>query len=229
MNPIGQVARRGVAVLALVGAIGREGRADVRVWDGGGADALASNPLNWDGDTSPPATGDDILLDATSRRNLTWDLGGVTVGNWIQTADYTGRVTICTVYPGRGAFTNFAIAGNCMITNGTWTHQQNSNDTAVAAFRLKATIGGNLYLGAAAMIDVDYIGYRGEGRGPGKGYTNKRSASHGGQGDGMYDNFTDDGITYGSITEPVDLGSSARLNVGGGGGASAGAGAANGG
>ena len=47
--------------------------ADVPTWDGGGADNNASNPTNWVGDVAPSAA-DDIVLDATSTKDMTWDL-----------------------------------------------------------------------------------------------------------------------------------------------------------
>ena len=73
-----------------------------RTWDGGGANALASTPANWVEDTAPVA-GDDIILNTTSHKNMTWDLG-VDAGSWTQ-AEYTGTVTIATVC-GASGFTN---------------------------------------------------------------------------------------------------------------------------
>ncbi len=42
-------------------------------WDGGGADGLASNPMNWSGDTLP-AGGEGLFFTGASPKDCTWDL-----------------------------------------------------------------------------------------------------------------------------------------------------------
>ncbi|NLB54740.1 MAG: hypothetical protein GX811_03070 [Lentisphaerae bacterium] len=100
------------------------GLAATRVWNGGGANALASTPGNWVGNV-PPVTGDDIVLDSTSSKDMTWDLN-ISVWDWTQDG-YVGTVTLATVYPGQGSFTEFIIYGDCKIITGTWTHQANTS------------------------------------------------------------------------------------------------------
>jgi fibronectin-binding autotransporter adhesin len=52
---------------ALGGAFaGAAGAAD-RIWDGGGANDLWSNPLNWDGDLTAPVSGDTLTFDGALR------------------------------------------------------------------------------------------------------------------------------------------------------------------
>ena len=144
-----------------------------RTWDGEGADALASNPTNWNGDTAPTAN-DAIILDATSHKNMTWNMTNMTVASWTQ-SDYTGTVTIATVC-GTTGFTNLTISGNCIISNGMWTHTANPA-VNYEVNRLCVTIGGSLTVGSSAVINVAGKGY-GAGRGPGNG----NASSYGGRG-----------------------------------------------
>jgi len=167
-------------------------------WDGGGANALASNPTNWVGGMAPVA-GDGIVLDATTNKNITWDLN-IPIQSWTQVG-YVGTVTVATVY-GVVGFTNFNILGNCVMSNGVWTHPANStNETS----RLKVTIAGDLTIGAGAAMDVTGKGYA-AGKGPGVG----TGGSYGGVG------FQAAGPCYGSIVAPTNLGSGGQLGSGGG-------------
>jgi hypothetical protein len=190
-------------------------RAAVRTWDGGAATNLASEAVNWSDDTAPVA-GDHIVLDPATNRDLAWDLD-VAVASWTQTG-YTGTVSFATVFPGKGAFTNFLIAGNCVLSNGTWTHRINSGVT-VEVERLAVTIQGDLTLGADAWIKVDGRGFASL-RGPGAGGNGiySQGATHGGIGGKIGSR-----ATYGSIVAPTNHGSGAggagggtvRLHVGG--------------
>ncbi len=60
-------------------------------WDGGGADNLASNSANWSGGVKPQY-GDNVIFDATSVKDCTWDLT-VTLASLTKTSGYTGRIT----------------------------------------------------------------------------------------------------------------------------------------
>jgi hypothetical protein len=190
-------------------------RAAVRTWDGGAATNLASEAGNWSDDTAPVA-GDHIVLDSTTNRDLAWDLA-LDVASWTQVG-YTGSVAFTTVSPGKGAFTNFVVAGNCVLSNGTWTHRSNSGVT-VEVERLAVTIQGDLTLGADAWIKVDGRGFA-PTRGPGAGGNGiySQGATHGGIGGKIGSR-----ATYGSIVAPTNHGSGAggagggtvRLQVGG--------------
>lgn len=46
-----------------------------KTWDGGGSTASWSECANWNGDTCPANTGDDIVFDGTSNDNSDWDAG----------------------------------------------------------------------------------------------------------------------------------------------------------
>lgn len=186
-------------------------------WDGGGTNNLASNPTNWVGDAGP-VNGSYVTLDATSQKAMTWDLTNVSLSAWTQIG-YTNVVTIMTRFPGQGAFTNLRIAGDCVISNGTWTHPANTgNNTEVD--RLSVTVEGAFILASNATIDVTGRGYAAQ-RGPGAGVSAHRyyswpgsGASHGGE--GGYDvGATPAPTTYGSVTAPVDLGSGSSDRGGG--------------
>jgi hypothetical protein len=184
----------------------------VRTWTGY-LNSLASNPTNWYNHVRP-TTGDVVVLDATSPTNMTWDLN-IPVGAWVQTG-YAGTVTIATRYPGQGAFTNLAVTGSVTLLSGTWTHPVNTG-VALEVDRLSVSVDGQFILGSNASINVTGRGYA-AGRGPGAGNSLQRSAigvgaSHGGR--GAY-SAASGASCYGSITEPIDLGSGA---AGAGGGA----------
>jgi hypothetical protein len=128
-------------------------------------------------------------------------------------------VTILTRYPSQGTFTNLAISGDCVLSNGTWTHPANSGG-GTARERLSVTVGGDFILGTGAVIDVSGRGFASY-QGPGAGVFGQRSqssapqakaASHGGV--GSY--ATAPGTKcYGSLTAPDALGSGAG-GIGGG-------------
>lgn len=181
--------------------------AATRTWDGGGADELASNPTNWDGNAALVAN-DAIVLNATSHKSMTWNMTNMTVASWTQVG-YLGTVTVATVYGATG-FTNLNITGNCVINNGMWTHVANPA-VNYEANRLAVSIGGGMNLGAGAVIDVTGKGYT-AGRGPGR--PGDGSGSYG----GIWIGASAPGKCYGSITAPTNLGSGGNGNTPGPGG-----------
>lgn len=178
--------------------------AATRTWDGGGANFNASTAANWV-DNIAPAEGDAIVLNTTSHKNMTWDLD-IAPASWTQ-AGYNGTVTVATVYNPAG-FTNLKITGNCIISNGVWTHAANSGSEVN---RLGATIGGDLVIGPAGAIDVTGRGY-GPQQGPGQGRRDSRGGSYGGRGGEFYSQPLD---CYGCIVTPTNLGSGAQSAGGG--------------
>ncbi|NLB55564.1 MAG: hypothetical protein GX811_07340, partial [Lentisphaerae bacterium] len=179
-------------------------------WSGGGGNALASNPANWVGNAIP-VSGDDVLLDNSAQKDMIWDLD-ITVQNWTQDG-YTGRVIIETVYPEYGSFTNLAISGNCIIRSGNLSHKTNANNQA---FRLAMTVGGDLTVGPEAAISAEGTGYAASGGPGGKNATGNTGGSHGGRGGSTYNHNILGKGTYGSVTRPIDIGSSGSSGRGGG-------------
>lgn len=60
-------------------------------WTGGGSDNFASNPANWSGGIVPQY-GDNVIFDATSIKDCTWDLTA-TLATITKKSGYTGRIT----------------------------------------------------------------------------------------------------------------------------------------
>ncbi len=185
-----------IAGLGLALAAAGTAQAVTRTWDGGGGDNLASTASNWSDDTRP-TSGDQVALDGTSTKAMTWDAGvnGLpdTVASWTQTDAYPGTVTFLTRY-GASGFTNFTITGDCVVSNGVWTHENNSN---AQQYRLRFSVGGGLTVGPIARIDVSFKGYSSSG--PGGHGGRRTTAEH----------------TYGSCLEPTSLGTQGDARGGG--------------
>ena len=87
--------------------------AATKTWDGGGAGNNCSTVANWSGDTKPTAA-DDVVLDGTSTKDLTWDSGCPTgVRSWSQNSGYTGTASF--------SITNFTLTGGLTLAAGTLT------------------------------------------------------------------------------------------------------------
>jgi hypothetical protein len=178
-------------------------------WTGAGADALASNPLNWLEETAPTDFA-SVIFDATGNGHpCTWDLD-IPLQSWKQIG-YTDTVTIQTVYDANG-FNILRIAGDCVISNGCWTHLAN---TSAATYRLRVAIGGKMTIGPDAVIHADEKGYVSTGPAGYKLLSN-RGGTHGGQGS---NNAGQNPVCYGSITSPEHLGGGSANSSAHGGGA----------
>ncbi len=228
-----------VSNMALRAVVAASAGQDIRTWIATGNNNLASTPENWY-PQGTPQTGEHIVLDETGYSELTWDLEIVDIfdrwedwiyhsvdldwdiddivpASWTQTGYYTAEVTFRTRYPdvdGPGTFDVFEVAGDVAVNGGVWTHPQNSGDTE-ATDRLAVAAGGNFTLGTNAIIDVDGRGFA-QSRGPGAGTSgyrdaNPSSASHGGAGA----RNPETSATYGSVMEPLMLGSGAWSPGGG--------------
>ena len=149
----------------------------VRVWSGAGSDNLASTAANWVGGI-PPEAGDEIMLVLGSDKDLTWDLN-LPVQSWTQTG-YTGTVTIATTY-GSAGLTNFVITGDCVISNGAWTHLPHPSAQATELYRLRVAVGGDFHLGSNAALDVSAKGYTLR-KGPGSFADGEHGGAYGGTG-----------------------------------------------
>ena len=222
-NRTGRMRSPVLAVVALAVTAGTTGMAmaqatqwPTNLWIGTNG-ALASVGSNWYLGHSPTNT-ETVLLD-TDASNLTWDAAATnTVASWIQTTNYTGTVTVYTVYSGQGSFSNFLIAGDCIISNGVWTHGDNTTYGSgnTPYYRLCLTVSGNFSLASNAAVNASSKGYayrQGTGASPSSG----AAASYGGQG-GRGPSYAAAG-TYGSAFAPVDLGSGGYYSGAPGGGA----------
>ena len=170
---------------------------------------LASDDANWAYGHAPRAN-EHVLFDGRySKADCEWDaLATHEVAAWTQNNGYTGTVTVCTVFPGKGDFTNLVVKGAMVVDAGSVTHPQSrvmaeTHDEAWdwlgdiksnAVYRLRLTVG-SLTVGSGAMIDA---------RGKGYYVTQNGSAvpgcAHGGR-------MTADSLPcYGDPREPVFIG-----------------------
>lgn len=190
-------------------------------WTGAGENALASNPENWQdgaGAATVPTIGADVVFDADgAEKPCTWDLD-VALGSWTQDG-YTNVVTIETFLPGKGTFEALRITGDATLKTGMWKSTSNWKATKKNIYRLSASIGGDLMLGPNFVMDANGCGY-GSGNPLGLGYPSLSGGSYGGPGGCYYGSPWEYApYGYGSITEPVDLGSCGGQQGGCGGGA----------
>ena len=190
-------------------------------WIGGGENALASNPANWQ-DGKRPQTGMDVVLGAEGTDSpMTWDAGmkGVKPASWTQDG-YANTVTFETVFETRGDFNELEVTGNVTLRSGKWMSAYNSSTmpgnsqpgTCYNKFRLKARIGGDLTVGADAAIDATGCGGDLQPVSP----PQFDGGTYGGPGGRIAGNAYVAQTLYGSITEPVHLGAKGNWGVGGG-------------
>ncbi len=174
-------------------------------WTGAGADALASNPQNWQEGTIPEDLAAVIFDAAGNGHPCTWDLD-IPLQSWTQNG-YTETVTFQTVYNANG-FSRLLIVGNCTLASGKWTHLPNTGNSNV--YRLKVDVGGDMTIGPDAVIDVVGKGYMThyEPFGVAKTSANE-GASYGGRG---FPNGTISTEPYGCYYAPEDPGNCGTWN-----------------
>ena len=112
---------------------------------------LASEPSNWSLGRAPIST-DCVLFDGRySNLDCEWDIAATpTVASWTQNNAFSGTITFATTFPEKG-FEKFTIAGDAIVDSGKWTHKENSTSEN---YRLSVSVGGNLAIGASAIIDA---------------------------------------------------------------------------
>ena len=167
------------------------------------ADGLASDGANWLPAGAPTAS-DDILLDGNfSNARCTWDAAVPAVNSWEQTSSFTGTVDFYTTYEG-GDFPVFAVAGDCIVNGGKWTHRANA---AVQTNRLSVTIGGDFTVANGVEITASTKGFS-QNHFP----AGAALGVHGGS-------VNDTTKVYGDFRHPVDLGAGGGSQGMSGGGA----------
>ena len=161
------------------------------------ADGLASVGSNWSEGHSPTSS-EKVLFDGRfSTANCEWDsAAAATVASWTQTNGYTGTVTVDTVFPEKGGFTCLTISGDMIVASGSVTHKSHNATYKVDTYRLRIDVGGNLTVASGAKIIAR-----------GKGSYGPRS-----EGQSAYGGSYDGSPSWGSLTEPYGVGSSANDN-----------------
>ena len=169
-------------------------------WVGGTATDgayLASTAANWSAGHAPLANENVVFDGNFSNADCEWDAGATaTVASWTQTNGYTGTVTVDTVFPEKGAFTVLTVSGDMAIRSGTVTHRSHDAANKVDTYRLRIDVGGNLTVASGAKITARA-----------KGSYGPRST-----GESAYGGSYNGNSTWGSVTEPYGIGSSANDN-----------------
>lgn len=173
------------------------------------SNSLASIDCNWSLEHSPTESEDVLFDGSSSTADCTWDLpASATVASWTQTNDYTGVITLQTVFPGKGDFQCLSIAGDMTIDSGTITHPQSLNLGSTSTtwltgaqireqevYRLCLDVGGTLTIGASGKIDVKDKGH----------YQSKPSRDCYGAHAVGYSSLGG-AAAYGNPKEPIDVG-----------------------
>ncbi len=103
-------------------------------------------------------------------------------------------------------FANTARTWSSLTVDGTISH---TNNFDAETYKVNITVTGSATIGAGGKIDVSAKGYQyayGPGTPPDGGWDNA-GGSYGGEGSGGEENATVHGTTYGSLTEPTNIGS----------------------
>ena len=170
------------------------------------SNSLASIGCNWSLDHSPTESEDVLFDGSSSTADCTWDLpASATVASWTQTNDYTGVITLRTVYPGKGDFQCLTVKGDMTIDNGTITHPLSLSSTSPTwltgtqireqeVYRLCLVVGGTLTVGACGAIDVKDKGH----------YQVLQSNCYGAHAVGY--SALGGAAAYGNPKEPIDVG-----------------------
>ena len=161
------------------------------------ADGLASDGANWSAGHAPTSSENVLFHGDFSTANCEWDAGATdTVASWMQTNGYTGTVTVDTVFPEKGAFTVLMVTGDMTISAGTVTHKAHTSTYKVDQYRLRIDVGGDLTVASGATISARA-----------KGSYGPRST-----GESAYGGNYNGNLSWGSVTEPYGVGSSANDN-----------------
>lgn len=181
------------AASANVNIVNLVAPAEYNVWVATEA-GLASEGSNWSKGRAP-ISSDKILFDSDfSSVDCEWDAETVaTVASWTQSTNYTGTVTIATVFPEVGDFNCLTVVGDMNLFGGAITHKEHNSSKKADYYRLRMNVGGNLLVDAAAKITA-------KGKGSYGPHTTHSGCTYGGS--------YNDASAWGSLTEPYNVGSS---------------------
>ncbi|MFA6028047.1 MAG: DUF2341 domain-containing protein [Patescibacteria group bacterium] len=142
----------------------------------------------------------------TCSTTLNWTGGNITDNGGSLSTVTSGAVVVPI---GSYLYANSARTGGSAYTsmevNGTLTHSQNYS---TAVYRLNVETTGNFNIASGGSVNVTSRGFfyeQGDGHGGGDSYGRGSGGGHGGQGAGSV--WYDKSLTYGSITNPITLGS----------------------
>lgn len=161
-----------------------------------GAARAATCTFNGDWDVEPSGASDEIVIASGS---LTWDdTLPPTVASWSQTG---GTVTFKKAFDAP-----LEVTGAVTLSGGTWTHAANGSaklGSTANKYRVYVKCGGDMTIGADALITGEGLGYRSHQSLPDKPESGTQGGSYGGHGGMANAKFNS---TYGSLFAPEELG-----------------------
>ncbi len=182
------------ATLTLVNLVAPSG---YNVWIAP-TNGLASVASNWSAGHAPTAQENVLFNGDFSQMDCEWDsAASATVASWTQTNGYTGTVTVDTVFPEKGSFTCLTVSGDMNISSGSITHKEHTSTYKADQYRLRIDVGGDLTVASGAKITARA-----------KGSYGPRTT-----GESAYGGSYNGNASWGSLTEPYGVGSSANGNA----------------
>ena len=159
------------------------------------APGKASVASNWTSGVVPDELSSVMFDGDVSSANCEWDIGAPhRLKNWTQLANYGGTVTIATTFD--GSFPKFTVDGDMLVLGGRVCHKPHDSSHKVDFYRLSLDIGGMLVVGKGASISARGLGSYGPRA----------------EGQSCYGGGYDGASSWGSLTEPNAVGSSANDN-----------------
>ncbi len=159
------------------------------------APGKASVASNWTSGVVPDELSSVMFDGDVSSADCEWDIGAPhRLKNWTQLANYGGTVTIATTFD--GSFSKFTVDGDMLVLGGRVRHKPHDSSHKVDFYRLSLDIGGMLVVGKGASISARGLGSYGPRA----------------EGQSCYGGGYDGASSWGSLTEPNAVGSSANDN-----------------
>ncbi|MFA5158038.1 MAG: hypothetical protein WC451_02535, partial [Patescibacteria group bacterium] len=202
--------------------LGWDTTSDTTTWTAGSGGW--STDANWD--NGKPDANDVAIINSTDESVAVTTSENISFGTLTIGGDttYTNRLTLTNDVDSAGDMTvnsngtfeqkntwaNAIIFGGSVTVTGaddthkgTITHGDNDTTAHGEMYHVNMNIGGALTIDTYGIINTDALGYDGR-QGTGAG-SNSSGGGYGGKG-GIYAT-TDGGVTYGSVTQPTNLGS----------------------
>ena len=159
------------------------------------APGKASVGSNWTSGTAPDEFGVAVFDGDVSQADCEWDIDAAhKVKNWMQSENYHGTVTFATTFD--ESFPKFTVSEDMLVLGGVIKHKPHDSAHKVDFYRLSLDIGGMLVVGAGASVSARALGSYGPRA----------------EGQSCYGGGYNGSLSWGSLTEPNAVGSSANDN-----------------
>lgn len=159
------------------------------------APGKASVASNWTSGTVPDELSSIMFDGDVSCADCEWDIDAThKLKNWTQMANYSGTVTIATTFD--DSFPKFTVDGDMLVLGGVVRHKPHDSSHKVDVYRLALEVTGMLSVGKGASISARGLGSYGPRP----------------EGQSCYGGGYDGSRSWGSLTEPNAVGSSANDN-----------------